>query len=105
MIKKLIKLIKNGYKENPSRYTDADPIGTIIVSSDAEKSYISRFIYDKNYRASDVNSKKYILRVMIKEIIIQYQDIMKNIGAESFSNSTDLILEVEDYIIRKSINQ
>jgi len=42
---------------------------------------------------------------MIKEIIIQYQDIIKNIGAESFSNSTDLILEVEDYTIRKSINQ
>jgi hypothetical protein len=102
MDKALLKLIYESYDKNPPISNEAEAIGTIIVSYDeSKKNYISRYICDsENKSAPDYNIG--ILRVMLRELIIQYGDVLDNENIEKIIDaSNDIRFEIEDAIINK----
>lgn len=74
MKKSLNEIIENSYNVNPDIDENSEAIGVLIASYNKTKGhYISRFA-QKNEDKKDIE-RRYILRVMLQEIIIQYGDI------------------------------
>lgn len=102
MDKSLLKLIYKSYDKNPPISNEAEAIGTIVVSYDKSKeNYISRYICDdENKSKPDCNIG--VLRVILRELIIQYGDILDNENIEKIIDaSNDIRFEIEDAIINK----
>ena len=101
MDKTLLKLIYESYDRNPPVSNEAEAIGTIVVSYDqSKKNYISRYICDSENKSTDYNIG--ILRVILRELIIQYGDAWNQENIEEIiKNSNNIMFEIEDMITNK----
>lgn len=98
MKKSLNDLIEQSYELNPDVDEGSEAIGALIASyNEPKRHYVSRFI-QKN-EDQNITKRKHILRVMLREIIIQYGDIFDQEYIErTIERSSTIALGVEDYI-------
>lgn len=100
MKKSLTDLIEKSYKDKPDVDKKSEAIGILVASRNYSKGhYVSRFIQkDEDQKETE---RKYILRVMLREIIIQYGDIINTENIEQIiENSNDIMFNVENFIIK-----
>lgn len=100
MKKSLNDLIENSYEISPDVDKESESVGVLIVSCNEPKgNYVSRFIQKGEDKKE--TERKHILRVMLREIIIQYGNIFDPKYIErTIENSTDIAFGVEEYIKR-----
>ena len=100
MKKSLNDLIESSYEASPDVDEISEAVGVLITSLNEPKGhYVSRFI-QKNEEQSDVK-RTHILRVMLREIIIQYGDIFDKENLEqTIERSSTIAFGVEDFIKR-----
>lgn len=98
MKKSLNDLIENSYNVNPDVDEDSEAVGIVITSfNESKRHYVSRFI-QKNENQDNIERKR-ILRVMLRELIIQYGTIIDidNID-QIIEKSYDIRFDVENFI-------
>lgn len=100
MKKSLSDLIEQSYEKSPDVDEESEAIGVLVASYNKSKgNYISRFI--RTHEDQKETEKQYILRVMLKEIIIQYGDIFNTENIEQIiANSSNINFDVENFIIK-----
>lgn len=100
MKKSLNDLIEQSYEKSPDVDEESEAIGVLVTSYNKSKgNYISRFI--RTHEDQKETEKQYILRVMLKEIIIQYGDIFNTENIEQIiANSSNIKFDVENFIIK-----
>lgn len=100
MKKSLNDLIEQSYEKSPDVDEESEAIGVLVTSCNKSKGhYISRFI--RKHEDQKETERQYILRVMLKEIIIQYGDIFNTENIEQIiANSSNINFDVENFIIK-----
>lgn len=101
MKKSLNDLIENSYVLSPDADEESEAVGALITSYNKPKGYyVSRYIQENELQ--NETKRKHILRVMLREIIIQYGDILDTENIEQIiSSSSKLMLDVENFIEEK----